>query len=165
MPITMVIVVPALLLRGHAHIAGWPLATVGIILFVAAASLFLTTEYLFNTVGKGTLAPWNQTQELVLTGPYRYCRNPMISAVLGMIVAEALFFASWALVAWGLVFLVVNTAYFRLSEEPGLERRFGSSYSEYKHAVPRWVPRPTPYRGDRSSHPRLTIERGREDTG
>lgn len=153
MPITMVIVIPAWLLHGHSHIADWPLVAGGLILFVAAASLFLKTEYLFIVVGRGTLAPWDQTQELVVTGPYRYCRNPMITAVLGMILAEALFFASWPLVVWAALFFAVNTAYFQLSEEPGLERRFGASYREYKQAVPRWVPRATPYEQPRDGTP------------
>jgi len=149
MPVTMVVVIPAWLVRGQAQVASWPVATPGVILFVASASLFLRTEYLFIAVGRGTLAPWDQTHELVLTGPYRYCRNPMISAVLGMLLAETLFFASWRLLLWAAVFFVVNSAYFRLSEEPGLERRFGASYREYRYAVPRWLPRLTPYRGDR----------------
>lgn len=150
MPITMVVVVPAWILRGDAHVAPWPLAPAGLLLLIAAASLFVTTLYLFIAFGRGTLAPWDQTQELVLMGPYRHTRNPMISAVLGMILGEALFFASWPLLIWAAAFFVVNTLYFWLSEEPALEARFDASYRQYMYAVPRWIPRPTPYRPNQS---------------
>jgi protein-S-isoprenylcysteine O-methyltransferase Ste14 len=39
------------------------------------------------------------------------------------------------------VFVAINQAYFLLSEEPALERRFGESYREYRARVPRWIPR------------------------
>ena len=68
-------------------------------------------------------------------------RNPMISAVLTMLAGEALHLGSRVLAAWATVFLLFNHAYFLLSEEPGLERRFGDEYRRYKAAVPRWLPR------------------------
>ena len=42
----------------------------------------VATIRLFVTVGKGTLAPWNPTQKLVVQGVYRHVRNPMISGVM-----------------------------------------------------------------------------------
>src|SRR5208337_4533440 len=41
--------------------------------------LMVATIRLFVTVGKGTLAPWEPTQRLVVQGVYRHVRNPMIS--------------------------------------------------------------------------------------
>ena len=45
------------------------------------------------------------------------------------------------LALWFVVFVAFNSAYFMLAEEPGLERRFGAPYREYKARVPRWLPR------------------------
>ena len=107
--------------------------------------LFVTTIALFARVGRGTLAPWNPPQHMVVVGPYHHVRNPMISGGLFIFFAEALFFGSSPL--WGLlaVFFVLNVIYIPLVEEPGLEKRFGEEYRQYKTHVPRWIPRLTPY--------------------
>jgi len=96
---------------------------------------------LFARIGEGTLAPWDPTRRLVAVGPYAYVRNPMISGVAAMLTGEALLFRSLALAGWAAAFIAVNHAYFLLAEEPGLERRFGAAYAEYKQRVPRWLPR------------------------
>jgi len=64
----------------------------------------------------------------------------MISSVLLMLGAESLFFGSWHLAGWMLVFCLGNTIYFPLVEERALERRFGDDYRRYKANVPRWIP-------------------------
>jgi len=69
----------------------------------------------------------------------------MISAVLAVLLGEALLFGSPALLVWCAVFLAANHAFFLLVEEPGLERRFGDEYREYKRSVPRWIPATTRY--------------------
>jgi protein-S-isoprenylcysteine O-methyltransferase Ste14 len=119
----------------------WVASALGALLFLCGLAVFLWCVLLFARVGRGTLAPWDPTQKLVAVGPYRYVRNPMISAVATMLAGQCLFFGSWILGAWFLLFILVNHIYFLLSEEPGLERRFGESYREYKCNVPRWVPR------------------------
>ena len=99
---------------------------------------------LFARVGRGTLAPWDPTQRLVAVGPYRYLRNPMITGVATVLAGQALLTGSWILAAWMLAFVAVNFVYFVTVEEPGLERRFGDPYREYKARVPRWMPRRPP---------------------
>jgi protein-S-isoprenylcysteine O-methyltransferase Ste14 len=44
------------------------------------------------------------------------------------------------------IFAATNAIYFPLVEEPGLGRRFGRDYEEYRRHVPRWVPRLRPWR-------------------
>jgi protein-S-isoprenylcysteine O-methyltransferase Ste14 len=70
----------------------------------------------------------------------------MITGVLTMLVGEALFHGSRAVAIWAAIFVVINQIYFMLLEEPGLEQRFGAAYVEYKSAVPRWIPRATPWK-------------------
>lgn len=113
----------------------------GAALFVVAFLLFAWCLTLFARVGRGTLAPWDPTRQLVVVGPYRHVRNPMITAVAGMLAAEAVFVGSRILAAWALLFVLVNHAYLVLSEERGLERRFGVHYRDYRRSVPRWLPR------------------------
>lgn len=108
-------------------------------------ALFAWTVRLFGTVGRGTLAPWDATTKLVVRGPYRHVRNPMISAVALILAGEAIVFESWGLVILLAVFVAVNAIYFPLVEEPGLSRRFGSEYENYRAHVPRWLPRVGPW--------------------
>jgi len=161
LPFVMVVVVPRWIVAsraawdtrwaGHAPLA-WLGRGAGALLFVAGFGLFAWCVALFGRVGRGTLAPWDPTQRLVAVGPYRYMRNPMISGVLAMIAGEALLLGSRAVAVWCAAFLVINQVYFIIMEEPGLERRFGESYGRYKAAVPRWLPRSTPWTGDEAAH-------------
>jgi protein-S-isoprenylcysteine O-methyltransferase Ste14 len=141
LPVTVTILVPWLILRGaEGPRWGW-LALPGVVLIGFGLWLWIWTVRLLARVGRGTLAPWDPTRRLVVAGPYRYVRNPMITAVVAVLVGEALVFRSGALVAWAAGFFVLNWALFVVYEEPALERRFGDEYRAYKRAVPRWLPR------------------------
>jgi protein-S-isoprenylcysteine O-methyltransferase Ste14 len=109
--------------------------------------LFIWCVSLFAQVGQGTLAPWDPTRNLVASGPYRFVRNPMISGVALLLIGQALFWGSWRVGLWACVFICINHIYFVLSEEPGLEKRFGENYRLYKANVPRWIPRLKPWSG------------------
>jgi protein-S-isoprenylcysteine O-methyltransferase Ste14 len=126
----------------------WPfiMFSAGLILMVAGLAGIALTVGLFIHIGKGTLAPWSPPKRLVVTGPYAYVRNPMITSVVAVLLGEALFFGSWRILAWAVLVFVVNHLYFILSEEPGLARRFGEEYGAYKRNVPRWLPRLVPWR-------------------
>jgi protein-S-isoprenylcysteine O-methyltransferase Ste14 len=65
---------------------------VGLLLMLAGLSLVVKTVRLFAVVGKGTLAPWDPPKNLVVEGPYRYVRNPMITGVLTILLGESAFF-------------------------------------------------------------------------
>ena len=123
------------------------LPVIGVICVCLGISLMVATIRLFVMVGKGTLAPWEPSQHVVVRGVYRYVRNPMISGVLFVLLGEAVLTASLPLVCWFLVFGVVNAVYIPLLEEPGLSRRFGDDYVSYMQNVPRWLPRLTPWEG------------------
>ncbi len=150
--VTVVIPVTILWLSGPDAFGLWQsvLARVGRpvlggVLICQGLVLLVATNRLFVTVGNGTLAPWNPTQRLVVQGAYRYVRNPMISGVMAILLGEAICAASLPLACWFVVFLVVNALYIRLAEEPGLMKRFGEDYVQYKQDVPRWIPRLKPW--------------------
>ena len=113
---------------------------VGLALFVASLRRFVGE-------GEGTLAPWDPPRRLVLHGPYRYVRNPMISGVVFALFGEALVLLSPAHADWALAFLALNLVYIPLVEEPQLASRFGEPYREYCRHVPRFFPRLRPWEG------------------
>jgi len=105
---------------------------------------------LFMKFGEGTPAPWDPPKKLVIRGPYRYVRNPMIIGVLFMLLAEAMLFQSWPTAVWMMVFFIGNAIYFPFIEETGLEKRFGDDYREYKTNVRCWIPRLRAWGSDRA---------------
>ncbi len=147
----MTVLIPLLVLRRNGSDIGWgldgALAVLPVLLGLAATAagfaLWLWTVRLFARIGRGTLAPWDPTRHLVVEGPYRHVRNPMITAVVSVLAGEAALFGSPPLLIWALAFFAINHAFFLLHEEPGLARRFGDEYREYRENVPRWLPRRT----------------------
>ena len=154
LPGTAAVAVPAVILLlgegpdiggGLGGLGGALLALIGVVLIALGFALWVWTVRLFMRIGKGTLAPWDATRKLVVEGPYRHVRNPMITAVLAVLLGEAAVFGSQGLLIWAALFLGINWAYFVLHEEPGLERRFGDEYRAYRRNAPRWIPRRTPW--------------------
>jgi|SRR5438552_8689306 len=122
----------ALVAAGALALAG------GLVLFAASLARFATE-------GHGTLASWDPSRRLVVRGPYRFVRNPMISGVIFITFGEALILRSLPHAAWALTFVLMNVIWIPLYEEPTLENTFGDDYREYKHHVRRFIPRLRPY--------------------
>lgn len=157
LPGVAAVVVPSLILvLGQGASMGWGLdgpraalpVLLGLGLIAGGLALWVWTVRLLDRIGKGTLAPWDPTRRLVVEGPYAHVRNPMITAVLAVLLGEAALVGSPELLVWAAIFFALNRVYFVLSEEPGLERRFGDEYRAYRRRVRRWIPRPSA-EGDR----------------
>lgn len=98
-----------------------------------------------SRIGKGTLAPWDKKQNLVIVGLYRFVRNPMLTGLILILLGETLATASAPLFGWCIAFTTVNSIYIALVEEKALDEQFGEEYLIYKRNVPRWLPRLTAY--------------------
>lgn len=153
LPVTMTILIPWWVMRGSTFQMpvvplDWLFVVAGALVFASGFVLFVATVFLFATRGRGTLAPWDPPSRLVVDGPSRYVRNPMIAGVIFIIIAEALIFRSMSLAEWAAAFFVINAIYFPLLEEPQLERRFGEEYRRYSRHVRRLIPRIRPWNGE-----------------
>lgn len=152
LPGTVAVVVPILIARGSStelavrESAGARLLQIaGLIVLAAGVLLFVASLRRFASDGQGTLAPWDPPRRLVVQGPYRFVRNPMISGVLLTLAGEALVLTSRPHGAWALLFFAINGIYIPLFEEPMLAQKFGDAYREYCRHVPRLVPRLRPW--------------------
>src|SRR5437868_14421886 len=74
---------------------------VGILLIVAGLPGLVDSFARFALQGLGTPAPIAPTQNLVVTGLYRYVRNPIYVAVVAVILGQAILFGDWRLMAYG----------------------------------------------------------------
>ncbi|MDR0393433.1 MAG: isoprenylcysteine carboxylmethyltransferase family protein [Puniceicoccales bacterium] len=149
LPFNVLVIVPAIILyfsdydREMQNTLGM---MTGTLLLIVGLFLAGWTMRLFIKIGKGTAAPWDPPQKLVVAGPYCYVRNPMLTSVLITLIAESLLLGSWYIFGWFIAFFLGNTVYFPFFEEKDLEKRFGEDYLQYKHNVPRWIPRLTAWK-------------------
>jgi protein-S-isoprenylcysteine O-methyltransferase Ste14 len=103
----------------------------------------------FVIEGIGTPAPIAPTERLVVGGVYRHVRNPMYLAVGATIVGQALLLGQWGLLAYAALYSAIVATFVVTYEEPKLGEQFGADYDAYRRAVPRWLPRLRPWRGER----------------
>ncbi len=146
-PGTVAGLVPYVILsRGADSTVAWgPMQWLALVLGVLGAGVYTWCVWDFASRGRGTPAPIDAPRTLVVSGPYRYVRNPMYWGVLLVLVGEVAFFASGALLLYTLVWLGVVHLFVLLYEEPALRRRFDGSYEHYRGVVRRWIPG-RPYR-------------------
>jgi protein-S-isoprenylcysteine O-methyltransferase Ste14 len=113
------------------RLAGLPVLAVGI----ALAIWFLLAMQRAGT----PVDPREATTALVQTGPFRYTRNPAyVAFTLTYLGVSLLTGARWPLILLPAVLVIVDRGVIR-REEPYLEERFGSDYSQYRRRVRRWL--------------------------
>lgn len=141
-PGTVVILVPYFLLAdaslGAIDVNGMSL--LGLLPTLLGILLYFRCAYDFVVSGRGTPAPIDPPLELVVSGPYRYCRNPMYLGILAILGGETILYRALPL----LYFLLALAAGFHIVivsyEERALRHQFGKAYTRYCETVPRWIP-------------------------
>lgn len=115
----------------------------GIIMVLVGAAGVLVCGAILSRCGIGTLRgeEWHLPRDFLAWGPFRFVRNPMSLSAVVLLLGIALWYRSGVAVAVAAVLFLLFHAVIVWIEEPGLERRFGESYREYKRNVPRWLPR------------------------
>jgi len=137
-------------------ISGWRIAppflgmpllrAVGAVLVALGGTGLLDSFTRFAVEGLGTPAPVFPTRHLVVSGLYRYVRNPMYVAVVSTIVGQGLILGNVRLLEYGGAVWLSFHLFVLLYEEPTLRASFGSEYELFCSGVPRWIPRFTPWR-------------------
>jgi protein-S-isoprenylcysteine O-methyltransferase Ste14 len=132
--------------RVHSSFFGFTAVRVtGCLLIVAGLVILLEAFLRFALNGIGTPAPVFPTKHLVVTGSYRFVRNPMYVGVVSLILGQALFFGDIRIFIYGLCGWLVTHLFVLTYEEPTLRRSFANEYSDFCANVPRWIPRFTPW--------------------
>ncbi len=123
-----------------------PVRVVGVVLIAASIPVLLESFARFALQGIGTPAPVFPTRHLVVKGFYRYVRNPMYVAVVSLILGQALLLGDIRLLAYAIFCWLAMHLFVLAYEEPTLRKSFGSEYEIFCAHVPRWLPRPRPWR-------------------
>src|SRR5580658_10193108 len=85
----------------------------------------------FAIQGLGTPAPVLPPRHLVVTGLYRYVRNPMYVAVVSAILGQGLLFGNVALLEYGALVWALMHLFVLVYEEPTLLASFREEYESF----------------------------------
>ena len=133
--------VPLTLLRTGPRIETGNFSFLALPLWGIGSLIVLWCFWAFTFEGRGTPVPIDPPKELVLTGPYRYVRNPIYVGVLAIFLGHFLWFGYWALLLYTVFSFIGVHLYVAWYEEPTLKRKFGAAYEDYLKRVPRWIPK------------------------
>jgi protein-S-isoprenylcysteine O-methyltransferase Ste14 len=146
-PLPILVGIASVLYIGAPHLMAW--SAVDLPLWLRFASLPLG---LLVIVGMG----WVQTSlsknfsskleirddhTLITSGPYRWVRHPMYTAVIALFVAIFLLTANWFIGLGGLLMVLAVILTRTPKEEAMLLETFGNAYQEYMQRTPRYIPR------------------------
>jgi len=119
--------------------SGWE-QFVGLVPILLGLAIYFRCVWDFATIGRGTPAPIDEPDKLIVRGLYRYVRNPMYIGVLLVILGWAICFRSLGVVSYGFCVGLAFHGFAVIFEEPHLRRRYGESYAHYCRTVHRWIP-------------------------
>ena len=128
------------------HFKPWPLFPaksvvqlfLGAVLILVSVGVIASARRIF--IAHGThLNPYRPTKAVVVTGVYRFSRNPIYIAFILIVLAFALFVNSlWFVFPAGLLFILLHFGVVK-REETYLAEKFGDTYKEYCRRVHRWI--------------------------
>jgi protein-S-isoprenylcysteine O-methyltransferase Ste14 len=144
---TFACLLPYLLNEWHFHrpLPYWAVAQAAGGLLICAGLVPLVQSFIEFTKADGTPVPLASPPRLVVSGFYRYVRNPIYVGFLAILTGEVLLFGSPGLLEYTAVAWCIGAAAVRFYEEPTPARRFGAEYQDYRRAVRAWVPRLHPW--------------------
>ena len=141
-PATVLVWVPGVLVATgvgpRMELGKWRLA--GLLPLAMGIAMILWCFVAFIRRGRGTPAPYDPPRRLVISGLYRFVRNPQYVGVVLIIIGEALVTRAAILFVYAAVLAIGYHLFVTLHEEPRLLRLFGEDYARYCQTVPRWMP-------------------------
>lgn len=110
------------------------------VLFIGLLLCLWTVWHFFKA--KGIPVPLNPPPKVVASGPYAYCRNPMLTSVFILLFGLGIQFRSVSLFfIFTPLYILLNVLELKAIEEPELAKRLGEDYIKYKNSTPMFIPR------------------------
>jgi protein-S-isoprenylcysteine O-methyltransferase Ste14 len=129
----------------HRPLPYWAIAQAAGGLLICAGLVPVVQSFIEFIRANGTPVPVASPPRLVVSGCYRYVRNPIYVGFMAILLGEVLVFGSRGLLEYTAVAWCIGAAAVRFYEEPILARKFGAEYQDYRHAVRAWIPRLHPW--------------------
>jgi protein-S-isoprenylcysteine O-methyltransferase Ste14 len=142
-PYTIIVFCPALdrLLGLPSIKVGAVNLIIGGIMLVVGLFFGFWSNFMEVGQGRGTPLPIMPTQELLVKGPFRYCRNPMTFGAILAYLGIGVSVGTIAGIVLVLCFGALMMFYLKRFEERELAERFGEAYLQYRQEVPFIIPR------------------------
>ena len=137
--------------RGRGERAGWwdggtGYFSVGVVVLLSASLIGLCSGWTLAAHGSGTPLPLDGTRRLVVRGPYRHIRNPMVTTAVAQMAGVSLMLGSRIILLYALAAGLIWQWLLRPREERYLATSFGAAYEDYRRQVRCWIPRLRPCR-------------------
>ena len=122
-------------------------STVGAIFVLIGAVFMVWSNIDMVKIGRGcptdgfNIALGERTKKLIVQGPYKYTRNPMLFGTFVFYVGLALLFNSYSALIVPIVFISYMVWHVKKFEEPRLYNDFKDEYVEYKKRTPLLFPK------------------------
>ena len=142
-PVLMYIVAVNFVLPINSLIA----SVIGIILGLIGVFFMIWSNIDMVRIGRGcptdgfNIALGERTKKLIVQGPYKYTRNPMLFGTFVFYVGLALLFNSYSALIVPIVFISYMVWHVKKFEEPRLYNDFQEEYAEYKKRTPLLFPK------------------------
>ena len=133
--------IPLTFLRTGSRIEIGVISFLAIPVWLIGTLMVLWCFWDFTFKGRGTPAPIDPPKELVITGFYRYVRNPIYIGALLIFLGHFLWFGYVALLIYTVFAFIGVHAFVVWYEEQTLKKKFGAAYDDYCKQVPRWIPK------------------------
>lgn len=120
---------------------------VGMIFVLIGAVFMVWSNIDMVKIGRGcptdgfNIALGERTKKLIVQGPYKYTRNPMLFGTFVFYVGLALLFNSYSALIVPIVFVSYMVWHVKKFEEPRLYNDFKDEYVEYKKRTPLLFPK------------------------
>jgi len=131
--------------RFHRPLPYWAIAQAAGGLLICAGLVPVVRSFIEFIRTNGTPVPMASPPRLVVSGCYRYVRNPIYVGFIAILIGEALLSGSPGMLEYTAVAWSIGAAGVRFYEEPTLARKFEAEYQDYRHAVRAWIPRLHPW--------------------
>ncbi len=129
-----------------------------VVCFGVSALVMLWAAFTLAVAGEGTPLPFDAPRRLVVTGPYAWCRNPMMLATVGLGTAAALYTGSIPVLGYVVVLAMVWHVAVRPADERNLQRQFGREFEAYRRGVRLWMPMRRPWLPPPTGRPPISLE-------
>jgi protein-S-isoprenylcysteine O-methyltransferase Ste14 len=141
-PGSVIVYIPYLIVKGSYQTN---LLLPASLFMLSGIAIYLRCAYDFAVEGLGTPAPVDPPKKLVVTGLYRWNRNPMYLGMLLVLLSECLMFLKADLLLYTAVVAIIFNIFVVFYEEPLLLEKFAEPYTDYCNKVPRWFIALKPY--------------------
>ena len=124
---------------GWPRVPGLPVVPLAIGLVVLGAALSVSSVVLFRRAGTELNPTSTTNRKLVISGPFRFTRNPMYLGLVIVTLGIAVWVAAWPMfLAPVATFATANWVHIPF-EEAKMRRQFGEAFDAYARTVRRWI--------------------------